>query len=598
MDESDKRELAVALLESAESAVRAKRRMAEALDAKRVRRLLSSGVHVLLLEKTEQELAESLVPLFQKQIDSIVGRLESGGKDAKELDEASVDSLDSKSAREASRMIRRAFDPSEWRDDLVNRALPVMAVGMARAVAGQLRAMGVRLPKVKRKTKSVESDLSRKAKSTASRWLDEHPDDLDALDELVESAGVPGFSVLTEMPERMKRRIAEALDRTFSEDYWDEISKTTGGDAERILRMGLDEGWSIRRMVQEMKESLGGDRYARTRATNIARTESGFVLNDARRQEMDDLIADVGDKLKMRQVWLSVLGTTTRPEHADLDGVPADENGQWDLAGYKVSCPGDPVLPPEQRCMCQCSLTIEYGMDDAEARPLIQDYYDRQAAGEEEGKGYDPSQPRVPAGQPGGGQFGSGGGGDSGGSSSGLEGGLSSAASEIRGLSKERVVVLNPDGSRHFSVDGTRDSIFISSEQQASLEGKVTIHNHPDMGMPFSKIDVYNAIVNGELESHVIGPNEESYKISWRSFQGKSKEERVKMANKVKRDYAKVEKEVSAQVFAWCQKNDVKPFGKNGRASAKATVHNTWLTLAKKHGFEYSGNTNSKFTKD
>jgi hypothetical protein len=218
--------------------------------------------------------------------------------------------------------------------------------------------------------------------STATRWLEENPEDLDELIDLVSATGLPGFGVLTEMPEQMKSRIASALDRTFSEDYWDNISETTSGNAETILRQGLDEGWSARDMARELRESLGGDEYARTRAMNIARTESGWSLNDARKEVMDGLSEDVGDRLKVTPVWLSVLGSTTRPAHADLDGVPANEDGEWDLDGTMVSAPGDPRLDAGQRCNCQCSVSVEFGMEDDAARQLISDYYSRQEENE------------------------------------------------------------------------------------------------------------------------------------------------------------------------------------------------------------------------
>ena len=219
--------------------------------------------------------------------------------------------------------------------------------------------------------------------TTATRWLDDNPGDVAALEELVAGSGLP-FRVFTEMPLGMKQQIARNLAESFQQPYWDDISKTTGGDAERFLRQGLREGWSIRDMADRMATSFEGDtyKYAKKRATNIARTESGYALNSARKASMDSLAEELGPDVPMRPTWLSVLGDTTRDEHADLDGVPADENGMWNLAGYVIPVPGHWSLPPEQRCQCHCSITLELGMGKVEASQLISQYEERIQAGE------------------------------------------------------------------------------------------------------------------------------------------------------------------------------------------------------------------------
>ena len=218
--------------------------------------------------------------------------------------------------------------------------------------------------------------------STASEWLADQ--DADLLEDLPQFApGSIPFRLATELPTPIRQRVIGNLRESFKQDYWKNISETTAGDAERILEQGLTEGWSTRQMATELRERLGGDDYARTRSYNIARTESGNALNGARKSTMDQLSEDL-PKLKLRPSWLSVLGTTTRDTHAALDGVPADEDGLWDLAGYMVPWPGHVSLPPEERCGCQCSVTTDFGMGSDEAGELISDYYQRQEEMEEE----------------------------------------------------------------------------------------------------------------------------------------------------------------------------------------------------------------------
>jgi len=224
--------------------------------------------------------------------------------------------------------------------------------------------------------------------TTASQWLDDNPENLDLLEEVVGEAGM-SVRLITELPTWMKKRIVARLAETFEQDYWDDISTTTYGDAEMFLAKGLQEGWSIRRMATEMANSFMGDtqQYALRRSTLIARTESGNALNGARRDAVDGLAEILGPDIPMKVTWLSVLGPTTRATHAMLDGVPADEDGLWELGGERVPWPGHWSLPIGERANCQCSISTEFGMMDPEAQQLIQDYNDRlseyeEAAGE------------------------------------------------------------------------------------------------------------------------------------------------------------------------------------------------------------------------
>ena len=257
-----------------------------------------------------------------------------------------------------------------WTDELKVAALPVLAASMAKAAAGQLMAMGVDVRQV--------PDKKRVGKSAATDWLDENKDRLDDLEALVEQAGVEGFGLMWELPDSLKARIVERLRETFAQDYWEGIAETTDGAVNAVLETGLQEGWSMRDIAEAIREGPGGEAYSRSRAMLIARTESGWALNAARSDAMEDVREAVGDRVPMRRVWLSVLGTTTRATHADLDGVPEDDNGEWELAGVKITAPADPALPVEERANCQCTVTMEFGMQAAEARELIQEYYARQ----------------------------------------------------------------------------------------------------------------------------------------------------------------------------------------------------------------------------
>jgi len=193
--------------------------------------------------------------------------------------------------------------------------------------------------------------------------------------------GQVSMSIVTEFPSWMKDTMQIQLRETFAQPYWSSVSVTTLNDITEFVDKGIIiNGWSIPRMAREIARTLpDGGRYARVRATNIARTESGHILNGARSAVIDDLAADIGEELPIKKAWLSVLGTTTRATHANLDGVPENKQGLWELAGILVRWPSDISLPPGERCNCLCTVLAIFGMTDAEANELISDYYLRKS---------------------------------------------------------------------------------------------------------------------------------------------------------------------------------------------------------------------------
>lgn len=329
------------------------------------RAVLHTG-HIKQFHAAERNLRAVLEPLIRRQGNAIANRLFKVPKESRSS---------------AHEMIRAAFDPDKATKEIVDEVLPVLAYQMAKVVQDELAHVGshvgVRASEVAM-PKRVRERLSIKA-STATEWLASQDDLASLFEDMPEFIeGSMPYRIVTEMPPQMKRMIAGKLRESFEQDYWRDISLTTQGDAEKILDQGLRDGWSIRRMANEMRESLGGDQYARTRSFNIARTESGGALNAARKGTIDQLQEDLGPQVPMAAVWLSVLSDTTREEHAMLDNVPADENGLWNLAGYMVSYPAQSNLPAGQRCNCMCSIFTELGMDREEAGRLIDQYYERQ----------------------------------------------------------------------------------------------------------------------------------------------------------------------------------------------------------------------------
>jgi bifunctional DNA-binding transcriptional regulator/antitoxin component of YhaV-PrlF toxin-antitoxin module len=213
--------------------------------------------------------------------------------------------------------------------------------------------------------------------STASEYLQGSP---DLLQEVVfdTMSGRVSMGFLAEFPQWMQDAIEELLDETFQQDFWAQVNETTLADIEQFIRQGLQDGWSIDRIAREMAPNLVEQgQYAIRRGKLIARTETTTALNSARSTGIDAVKEEVRGQVPIKKVWLSVLGTTTRDDHANLDGVPEDVDGMWELAGLRIRWPGDSVLPPEERCNCQCTLVSEFGLTDIEAQRLISEYQQR-----------------------------------------------------------------------------------------------------------------------------------------------------------------------------------------------------------------------------
>jgi len=314
-----KREALAILLEQAQHLVEYKRRAI----APQVRRVISSALFQKQLKRTEQALTGALIPHFTSAINSAAASLKNQS-----------------SATSASKLADRIYDADEWVDDLINRSFPILAQGMSEAAAGFFLSLGID----PRKKKSV------RIKSTATDWLDSSGDELP-----------PG--VATDLPVWMQEEITAQLRETFEQEYWQEIDVTTRDHIETFLDNGLRNGHSIQRMAKEIADAFPGE-YSKSRATLVARTESGHALNGARDASYRRLKEELPDEASkhLGKAWLSVLGNTTRDSHANLDGELADEDGMFTLAGVKIPWPGHIALPVGERANCMCSIVTEFGV--------------------------------------------------------------------------------------------------------------------------------------------------------------------------------------------------------------------------------------------
>lgn len=315
-----------AVLSELEAILRDARQLA-ADQARRWNRTLSLKIYLKQTNDLHNALKRRLSPFFKSQITAAQRNLRDMSPKSKDA------------ATSADALIDMVFRPRDWDKALIDVAFPPLASSMVSAMHAQWITMGFGKP---------EKGKFGLTKSTASEWL--------------EASGLtlpPGISA--ELPEWMIRSIRKHLMEAFTQSYWAKINDTTRGDIYVALETGLSEGWSIRKIADQIN-FLMPDAYDMKRATLVARTESANALNGARTAAMEEAAKELPETADlMHKAWLSVLADTTRDTHADLDGTLADVDGLFDVAGTKVPWPGHPALPPEQRCNCLCTVVTEFG---------------------------------------------------------------------------------------------------------------------------------------------------------------------------------------------------------------------------------------------
>ena len=98
----------------------------------------------------------------------------------------------------------------------------------------------------------------------------------------------------------------------------------------------------------------------------VARTESTDALNAGHNSAIIRTGQDTG--IATEKEWLSVMGDTTRRDHASADGQTVSADGNFNVGGYAAPWPGHHSLPPGQRCNCLCTSIAAFAMNDIKSK--------------------------------------------------------------------------------------------------------------------------------------------------------------------------------------------------------------------------------------
>lgn len=139
----------------------------------------------------------------------------------------------------------------------------------------------------------------------------------------------------------------------------DEVYDLIAGEVSTAVNLG--EGIpQIAGRIERLLSTTDTPRWE-NRAVVIARTEAIGALNAAKLESFRAMAEEEPDTV-FEKVWLATLDVRTRETHRDADGQRVPLGGAFEVGGFSLEFPGDPLGPPQEVINCRCSpLLAEQG---------------------------------------------------------------------------------------------------------------------------------------------------------------------------------------------------------------------------------------------
>lgn len=125
------------------------------------------------------------------------------------------------------------------------------------------------------------------------------------------------------------------------------VNQTTYELIQAALAGGVEEGETIAQIAGRVQAVFDS---SKVRAERIARTEVIGAANGG------SILGAKAVPLELEKVWLSTSDNRTRPDHAEANGQAVALTEKFDVAGYSMDYPGDPIAPAEQVVNCRCTV--------------------------------------------------------------------------------------------------------------------------------------------------------------------------------------------------------------------------------------------------
>lgn len=192
-----------------------------------------------------------------------------------------------------------------------------------------------------------------------------------------------GSSADTPLPPDVVDAVRAQIRQSLEAEYWQNINSTTANELRKLILQATEDGWSNRRLSQEITSKLG-DEFSNRRANGIARTETNAALSAGHQAVYEDQERR-GETVTKE--WVSILDNSTRPTHVAADGqIVRGADARFRVGGSTAPYPGHPSLPVGERSRCRCTTISRTVLDDiiegrvAErnegVKPLVETDYD------------------------------------------------------------------------------------------------------------------------------------------------------------------------------------------------------------------------------
>lgn len=160
----------------------------------------------------------------------------------------------------------------------------------------------------------------------------------------------------------------------------------------RQVTQGIIQGESLDKIAKRIARETGS-RNMNSMLTN-ARTGMTMAQNAGRQMRLKEA-QDKG--LKVHKEWMATMDAHTRWQHADLDGQKKKLDEPFEIGGYSIMYPGDPMAHPSLVFNCRCTLVGDLDdypskyerYDNIEGRPVKEMTYREWEKAK--GKSYAPS---------------------------------------------------------------------------------------------------------------------------------------------------------------------------------------------------------------
>lgn len=131
---------------------------------------------------------------------------------------------------------------------------------------------------------------------------------------------------------------------------------------QRTVANAIVRGDSIDQIAAEIDQIMDTSATPRwqNRAVMVARTETMSALNGGRYDGHRDTAARLGGEWE--RVWVATMAgrsaDRTRPTHQIADGQRIPLEGVFDVGGFPLRFPLDPLGPPQETIQCRCTAVL------------------------------------------------------------------------------------------------------------------------------------------------------------------------------------------------------------------------------------------------